>query len=564
MRAQGVEAGETASAPVSAPDARLPGRLNHLMALRVVMVTALLLIQAYVESISETLPLTNPLYSLIAATYALTVAYALALRLLPPGTWQAQVQLLGDLVVITGMVYVTGVGAAPGGFMLLYPVSVLSGGALLSRRHGLVLAGLATVLYGGLVALVQADLLPPRGLAEVRDLPLLRVLNSVLVLGVTCATAGLIGGWLSESLRQVGRELQDATGEVRDLLELNTLIVDNIRTGLLIADAGMRIQHVNEFGAALLGRRRDDLLGLPLRSAFDSELLSPEALEARVVRRETARFVIAYAHPDGRERSLGLTLGLLEMRTRAFPAGLLLVFQDLTEIQRLEQQVRFKEKLAAVGEMAASLAHEIRNPLSSISGSAEVLLTEPHISPDQQRLLEIIKRESRRLSNTLNQFLVQVRPPAPSAPVDLAPLLREAVELLRNGSEVRPGHRIEYQSDEGPHVCVADPDQIVQVFWNLARNGLQAMPQGGKLAVGLWSVGPEVVLSVRDQGAGITREERERLFEPFHSKDGTGLGLAIVYRIVERHRGDIAVRSVPGHGTEVEVRLPLATVAASA
>ncbi len=546
-------------ARLSASGAPLDGRLRSLMALRALMVTALLLIAAYVESISETLPRTNPLYSLIAATYALTLLYALALRFLPLGEWQVQVQLLGDLVVITGMVYVTGGSPTPAGFMLLYPISVLSGGALLSRRHGLLLAGVATILYGGLLALVHHGLLAPRGLAELRGLPLLPLLNSVLVVGVTCATAGLIGGWLSESLRRVGQELQDAAGEVADLRELNTVIVDNIRTGLLMVDAATRVEHGNDFGAALLGRTRAELVGRPLCDVFGSELFDAAPVAARAGRREAARFNFDYLHPDGRTRHMGLTVSAIETKKRTAP-GFLLVFQDLTEIQRLEQQVRLKEKLAAVGEMAASLAHEIRNPLSSISGSAEVLLTEPGISGDQQRLLEIVKRESRRLSNTLNEFLVQVRPAGPRAPVDVAPLVQEALALLRNGSEVRPGHRIEYRAEGGPHLCLADPDQIVQVFWNLARNGLQAMPRGGLLSVRLSVAGDEVLLCVRDEGAGMAREDQARLFEPFHSKDGTGLGLAIVYRIVQRQRGDVAVRSAAGRGTEVEVRLPLASL----
>jgi signal transduction histidine kinase len=107
-------------------------------------------------------------------------------------------------------------------------------------------------------------------------------------------------------------------------------------------------------------------------------------------------------------------------------------------------------------------------------------------------------------------------------------------------------------------VCVADPDQITQVFWNLARNGLEAMPEGGLLAVSVSARGPDVVLRVRDHGRGMRHEEQRQLFEPFQSRSpmGTGLGLAIVYRIVREHKGDIGIRSVPGQGTEVEVRLP--------
>jgi two-component system sensor histidine kinase PilS (NtrC family) len=534
------------------------------MAARAVMVTTLLLSAVYVESISETLPRTNPLYTLIAATYALTLLHVLALRFLPLGEWQVQAQLVGDLGVITGIVYVTGGGATPGGFILLYPVAVLSGGALLSRRHGLVLAGLATVFYGALLALVCAGWVPPRGLSELRDLPLLRLLNSVFVVGVTCATAGLIGGYLSERLRFVGRQLEDAAEQMADLRELNTQIVDSIQSGLLTADAGGRVVYVNDYGLAVLGRGRVELRGRALREAFGTPLLERPAVDVRGARRDLVRFEFDYAHPDGGPRRLGLSLSALRTRQGGAHDGFLLVFQDLTAVKRLEEEVRLKEKLAAMGQMAASLAHEIRNPLSSISGSAEVLLTGPDVSDDQQRLLEIIKRESRRLSNTLQQFLVQARPAPPRAPVDVAPLVAEAVALLRNGAEVRPGHRIEYEAGPGPHLCRADPDQIVQIFWNLARNGLEAMPQGGVLGVRLRSADGELVLSVRDQGGGIGRDEQARLFEPFRSTSpkGTGLGLAIVYRIVRQHRGDIDVRSEPGRGTEVEVRLPLAALPA--
>ncbi len=224
-----------------------------------------------------------------------------------------------------------------------------------------------------------------------------------------------------------------------------------------------------------------------------------------------------------------------------------------------------KEKLAAVGEMAAHLAHEIRNPLGSISGSAQVLMGEPNLSTEQGRLLAIITRESKRLSEALNQFLYQARPTdEPRSPVDVGRLVNEAVTLLRNGPEVGTTHQVEFAMDDAPHVCLADPDQITQVFWNLARNGLEAMPGGGTLRIRVSTAGDTLVLSCRDDGRGMRREEQLRVFEPFQSGTpmGTGLGLAIVYRIVREHHGDIAVRSVPTQGTEVEVRLPLVSAGA--
>jgi len=146
--------------------------------------------------------------------------------------------------------------------------------------------------------------------------------------------------------------------------------------------------------------------------------------------------------------------------------------------------------------------------------------------------------------------------------VDVGRLVSEAVTLLRNGPEVGPTHTVEFEMDTGSHVCLADPDQITQVFWNLARNGLEAMPDGGVLTVSVTADANDFILSVRDEGRGISRDEQRRVFEPFHSTSpmGAGLGLAIVYQIVREHSGQIHLRSAPGRGTEVQVRLPLIRV----
>jgi len=145
-------------------------------------------------------------------------------------------------------------------------------------------------------------------------------------------------------------------------------------------------------------------------------------------------------------------------------------------------------------------------------------------------------------------------------------LVSEAVALLRNGPEVGPTHEVEFEMDQGSHVCLADPDQITQVFWNLSRNALEAMPGGGTLRIRVAMEGGTLLLSCRDQGRGMAREEQRRMFEPFQSGTpmGTGLGLAIVYRIVREHHGDITLRSIPGLGTEVEVRLPRVSMGVTA
>jgi len=539
----------------------LSGRLRRLMLFRVVMVTTLLSIATYVEAVSETLRAVNPLYFVIVATYGLTVAHALALRFAASPAVPAYAQIGGDLLTITALVYVTG-GVRPG-FQLLYPLAVLSATMLVSRRGALAVAGLATLLYGGLLLAVRGNFLAPRGLEDVLSLPPRALVYAAFVLGVACATVALLGTYLAESLKSAGRQLRAAAVEVADLRELNQVIVNSIQSGLMTTDGDGRVLYVNQFAASILGRQPAGLRGSAVLEVLRSPLLGSAELGVRAASRALARLELSYRHPDGRQLELGVSVTPLATGEGG-RGGYLIVFQDLTDIRRLEQEVHTKEKLAAVGEMAAQLAHEIRNPLGSIRGSAQVLMAEPGLGDEQGRLLEIISRESKRLSDTLNRFLYQVRPSGRTkGPVNLRPLVEEAVTLLRNAPELRPDHSVHFEADAGPHVCLADPDQIKQVFWNLTRNALEAMPGGGRLGLSLRREGGEVVLSIRDQGRGFGPEEQGRMFAPFQTASamGTGLGLAIVFRIVRDHGGDIGVHSAPLEGTRVDVRLPLVAVA---
>ncbi len=544
-------------------DVAIEHRLKRLMLLRVVMVTTLLLVAVYVEAVSETLLRVNPLYFLIAATYALTILHGLALRFSRLRTSLVYAQVLGDLLIITGLVYLT--GGTRAGFILLYPISVLSGSVLLYRRQGLVLAGLATVLYGGLVYAVREGLVSAQGLYDVPYLPAKHLIFSIFVTGVACATVATVGSYFAESLKSAGERLSEAAVQMADLQEFNKVIVDSIPSGLATADASGRVLYLNAVGQRLLGLGAGEAEGRSASEVFRSDALSPSALVGRTGS-GLSRMELAYESPGGRAVDFGVSVSPL---ATADPrrAGFLLVFQDLTDVKRLEREVRMKEKLAVVGEMAAYLAHEIRNPLGAISGSAQMLMGEPEVPQDHARLLAIITRESKRLSDALNQFLFQARPTERAmGPVDLGRVVGEAVSLLRNSRELSGAHRVEFTCGEGSLTCLGDADRISQVFWNLARNGIEAMPQGGLLSVSLRRSGDDAVLVVRDEGRGMDAETQRALFEPFRTgaPRGTGLGLAIVYRIVEEHRGEITFRSVSPRGTQAEVRLPLAGVPVAA
>jgi two-component system, NtrC family, sensor histidine kinase PilS len=378
---------------------------------------------------------------------------------------------------------------------------------------------------------------------------------------VACVTVALVGSYFSQSLKKADERLEQVSGEMEDLQELNRIIVESIQSGLAMVDEGGWVLHLNDTGGRILGIRPEAARERRIQDVFAvGELAAERVAEHADAGLVPGRIEVGYQRPDGRWLHIGLTFSPLASSLPARQRGYLIAFQDLTEIKRLEREVRLKDKLAAIGEMAAHLAHEIRNPLSSISGSAQVLMSEGGMAPEQELLLAIIRRESQRLVQTLNDFLGQARPTArPSEPVDLRVVISNAVSLLRNGTEVGPQHQVALSVEEGSYVCTVNADQVMQVFWNLARNGLEAMPEGGRLGVRLARSRGYVLLSVEDEGKGMEPGLVARAVEPFesYSTRGLGLGLAIVYRIVREHGGDMAIESAPDRGTCVEVRFPL-------
>jgi two-component system sensor histidine kinase PilS (NtrC family) len=244
-------------------------------------------------------------------------------------------------------------------------------------------------------------------------------------------------------------------------------------------------------------------------------------------------------------------------------AGFLFTFQDVTDVRRLERNARLQQRLAAVGEMAAGIAHEIRNPLASMSGSIQVLRQELTLNDEQAQLMDIVLRESERLNDTIKSFLAYARPQRFAlARLDVRKVVQDAALLLRNSSEVHEHHTIAVDVPDDPVWCEADENQIRQVLWNLATNGLKAMAQGGRLLLTAATAkdgSGATLLTVQDQGRGIPAEDLDVIFQPFHSSfdKGTGLGLAIVHRIVTDYNGTINVSSRVGAGTVVTVRLPI-------
>jgi two-component system sensor histidine kinase PilS (NtrC family) len=328
-----------------------------------------------------------------------------------------------------------------------------------------------------------------------------------------------------------------------------------VGAGILAADLEGRVLHLNPAGARILGVTDESgVLGLPLGHVMPLEEHDWDTLR---VRARSWRLERLTGTLEGRETRLGLSVGPLR-DDWGNVVGFIVNFQDLTELEIETERRRMQERMAAVGEMASRMAHEIKNPLASISGSAQMLARSDDTDDANARLLRIVVDESRRLSHILDDFLNYARPhQATHKPCNLSMMLHDCVDLLRRSSEFRDHHRLVLDAPDDL-VIQGEEHLLRQLFWNLSRNALQAMPDGGELVITAERQIAAAVLSWSDTGIGMDEETRRRAFEPFvtsHS-EGTGLGLAVVYAAVEDHGGTIAIDSTPGEGTTVTVELP--------
>ena len=537
-------------------------RVVQLMIWRLVIATILLGSAAAIQLTAAAPVQPGPLYVLIAWTYALSAGYALSLRLTGRAPWLVDVQLALDALTVAGFVWVT--GGILSYFSFLYVLPIMAASAVHFRRGAWSIAALSMVLYAATAALQysQAPFQPwsvwepglpanlPRGLVAEYTV----AVHLLGFLGV-----GLLSGSLAERVQTADEQLADASTAIANLQAYSEHIIDSLTMGLVTSDLEGRILTFNRAAEAITGHPRHAVPGRPAADVLGLPSDFASALEPERPDGGSRRADYRYRRPDGSEIDLGLSATTLE--TSAGTSGFLFTFQDVTTIRRLERDARMQQRLAAVGEMAAGIAHEIRNPLASISGSMQILRKELALNGEQSQLMDIVLRESERLNGTIQSFLAYARPQRfRLARLDLRPVLQDAALLLRNSAEVGQDHIVDVEVPEAPVWCEADEGQVRQVIWNLATNGLRAMPGGGRLRLGARREPGDAagVLVVQDEGVGIPESELDAIFQPFHGafEKGSGLGMAIVHRIVHDYGGEIRVTSRPGAGTRVEVRLP--------
>jgi two-component system sensor histidine kinase PilS (NtrC family) len=533
-------------------------KLHWLLISRLAMAAALLAIVGLTERDNTPRSFIPVLAAVAGITVILSAFYLAALRTRLSHRTQGYIQFSLDICIVTWLVYRTGDVESP--FLALYLVIIFAACALLGRTGVSLVGALAGILYVGVGVLTISRLLPravgwsPYEGTELSWTQFMFSLNLVAIFAVA-----ILSSQLAERIRRSEIQLASATRDLADYRLFNDRIIESMRSGLVTTDLLGHIITFNRAAEEITGYRTTDVRGNNIFTIFgDIEKQIEAGLESIRTRTRLPRFDIGCRTADGREIHLGFSVAPL-VDEADNSRGYVLTFQDLTEVMELEREVRRQERLAALGKMAAGLAHEIRNPLASMRGSVQVLASELSFSQDQSQLMQIVLRESDRLNRIVSDFLTYARPPKiERAVIELSSLLSETIALLRNSPELRPDHMIREEYPDEPLLYQGDPNQMRQIFWNLARNAIQAMSQGGELTVTLEAKpNRDVTIAFRDTGEGMSREQKDRLFEPFNSSTGgTGLGMAIVYQLVRDHNGNILVDSEAGKGTRIAIRLP--------
>jgi two-component system sensor histidine kinase PilS (NtrC family) len=518
--------------------------LAWLVKVRILILTFLLGIQLAIARLTPTrLPL-RLFLSTILLWFTVSLFYVLLLSLWKEHRLQASLQVLTDLIMVSLVVHET--GGWDSSLNFLYPLVIIVAGILLPRVWAHLVAALAFILYGAVLELNYYGVV--RSYCSTH--PELKALQGIIFVNLFAfLTVAYLASLLVAKLREARVELKDASGALEDLQILHENIIQSISSGLITTSLDGRITLVNSAAQKLLERTPEQLLGKPVAHLFLDALPNGESRTHAEVRFDTAGTF---------RKTVRVRVAALNVPERG-ALGYVYALDDLTEIRRLEREVRMQDRLAAVGRLAAAIAHEIRNPLTSIAGSVSMLSEVPELGEEHRRLLDIVTRESQRLNGIITDFLAYSRGKKYHFDkADLVRLLEDTLTLVRHRMTAEnTGITIECRFAATEAWVLADGDKIKQVFWNFAENAIRAMQDGGTLKVAIERLANDWQVSFADTGRGMTPQQTEKVFEPFQSnfEGGTGLGLAVVYQIVQAHEGKVWARSKPGQGTTFVLRL---------
>src|SRR5690242_13465141 len=494
---------------------------------------------------------------LLTLVAGLTIVYAIVFRLSKNILAQARFQLAVDALLLTWLVWSSGSIQSP--YIALYIVIIALSSLFLGPRGALITSVVCAVAFTA-SALAITGILGPTTTANLVGGSLSQTVQWVGLFDIAFLVVGLLSARLAERQSRSDVRLQAAKQSLANLRALHERIVASIRSGVVTTDLAGRIYTFNAAAQEITGYREEASRGQEAAQLFgDLKEQIAESLRALQTGETSPRFEANCTTAEGMRVRLGFSIAPLSTESGE-TTGMVITFQDLTQVRSLEETSRRQDRLAAIGRMAASIAHEIRNPLAAMRGSIQMLRSELDSDSSQAELMEIILRESDRLNRIITDFLSYARPRSlTQARVDVGDLLHQTFALMRHSPEIGTNQSIVEELPDIPVFAEADEGQLKQVFWNLARNAMQAMPEGGTLRATLEENSHNRLrISFSDTGRGMSPDQVEHLFEPFSSTTGgTGLGLSIVYQIIRDHGGTINVRSREGQGTTITVELPM-------
>jgi two-component system sensor histidine kinase PilS (NtrC family) len=555
-------------------------RLQWLMLCRVMVASFFLgiaIIAQLQRSESYLAPYLICLYGLTAGIFVLTFIYASLIYKIINLKLFCYFQIMMDILLITALLFIT--GGVNSIFPFMYSISIISASILLYRSGSLLAATGASFCYSLLVSFQYFGIIHPLQISAfiARGYSEEPLVYPVIVNITAFYLVALLSSFVSEQARKSRLQLKEKQIDIKTLEALNENIIQSINSGLLTLDTEGHIITLNKAAEQITGFSQAQIYKRHVTEIFGDNIMPYHITGNQRDGTIPVRFEAPFTKADGRVLQLGISSSILKDGTGQ-EIGNILAFQDLTLLKEMEEYVKRMDRLAAIGRLAAGIAHEVRNPLASIRGSVQVLQKNLSLSDSDKRLMDIVLRESDNLNGLISNFLQFARPNTQKKePIQFKTLVEETLQLFYNSAECRGNITISQNISEDISFK-ADPQQFKQVLWNLLINAAQAINDdrgeitltahytaGGLTAArALKPAAPgaspktKVEIIVRDSGCGIGESEQDKIFEPFYTtkERGTGLGLSIVYRIIEELGGTISVVSSTGHGASFIICLP--------
>ena len=542
----------------------MPRRVRWLILFRLLIVTFLLLLSIGVQY-SETRTLWHPSLSVIfilaGGTYLLSAAYLTLLRSLRHKEFNITLQAFFDVIIVSALVYYT--GAIGSIYSVLYPLVIIYSALLLGRGGGLSVASACSLIYGLMLYLAQRGYIPSTYLGQIQSAGLKPefVLTRAVIHVVSFYIVALLTSFAVEQEKKVRMRLAEKESALDKLDQFHRSIIESVDTGILTVDLTGKIKSLNRAAEELTGFSAAEVEGRRIDEVFPGFMTVLEQINTEGGKSSKKRFETAVSQKSGQKIILGFSFSSLYDRDRRI--GDILIFQDLTAIKEMEAQAEKNKRLAFIGEMAAGLAHDLRNPLLSISGSIQMLQRDLKLDSTDERLMNVILRAKDQLENLIKNFLIFARTTARDrGEMPVNEIIDEALDALKEVPDWNDNIEVRRAYQKVPPIF-GNRTEVRQTLWNILVNAVQSMPDGGRLSIETMILPGQngerfVQVRIIDSGCGIERERLDQVFEPFYTtkEGGTGLGLAIVSRIVESHGGVVSIESEVRRGTTCTVTFP--------